>query len=45
MAVAKGQALPQTDEAPSQMISLAGIALASTLVLGAVAVSRRKRQY
>lgn len=45
LAVAKGQALPQTDEAPSQMISLAGIALASTLVLGAAAVSRRKRQY
>ena len=45
LAVAKGQALPQTDEAPSQMISLAGIALASTLVLGAEAVSRRKRQY
>lgn len=44
LAVAKGQALPQTDEAPSQMISLAGIALASTLVLGAAAVSRRKRQ-
>lgn len=45
LAVAKGQALPQTDEAPSQMISLAGIALASTLVLGAAAVSRRKRRY
>lgn len=45
LAVAKGQALPQTDEAPSQMISLAGIALASTLVLGAAAVSWRKRQY
>ena len=45
LAVAKGQTLPQTDEAPSQMISLAGIALASTLVLGAAAVSRRKRQY
>ncbi|WAU29049.1 collagen-binding domain-containing protein [Lactiplantibacillus plantarum] len=45
LAVAKGQALPRTDEAPSQMISLAGIALASTLVLGAAAVSRRKRQY
>lgn len=45
LAVAKGQALPQTDEAPSQMISLAGIALASTLVLGAAAVSRQKRQY
>ncbi|MGX7692038.1 collagen-binding domain-containing protein [Lactiplantibacillus plantarum] len=45
LAVAKGQALPRTDEAPSQMISLAGIALASTLVLGAAAVSRRKRRY
>ncbi|MBS0939050.1 choice-of-anchor A family protein [Lactiplantibacillus plantarum] len=45
LAVAKGQALPQTDEAPSQMISLAGITLASTLVLGAAAVSRRKRRY
>lgn len=45
LAVAKGQALPQTDEAPSQMISLAGIALASTLVLGAAAVSQRKRRY
>ncbi len=45
LAVAKGQALPRIDEAPSQMISLAGIALASTLVLGAAAVSRRKRRY
>ncbi|TBX39633.1 choice-of-anchor A family protein [Lactiplantibacillus paraplantarum] len=44
LAVAQGQSLPQTSEGADQMISLAGIALASTLVLGATAVSRRKRQ-
>lgn len=43
LAVAQGKSLPQTGETPSQAISLAGIALASTLMLGAYA-SRRKRQ-
>lgn len=44
LAVAQGQSLPQTSEGADQMISLAGIALASTLVLGATAISRRKRR-
>lgn len=43
LAVAQGKSLPQTSETPNQAISLAGIALASTLMLGAYA-SRRKRQ-
>lgn len=42
LAVAQGKSLPQTSES-NQAISLAGIALASTLMLGAYA-SRRKRQ-
>ncbi|MDV0430344.1 collagen-binding domain-containing protein [Lactiplantibacillus sp. DA1] len=44
LGVAQGQSLPQTGENTNQLISLAGIALASTLVLGATIVSRRKRQ-
>ncbi|MCT4458608.1 choice-of-anchor A family protein [Lactiplantibacillus paraplantarum] len=44
LAVAQGQSLPQTSEGADQMISLAGIALASTLVLGATAISRRKHR-
>lgn len=43
LAVAQGKSLPQTSETPNQAISLAGTALASTLMLGAYA-SRRKRQ-
>ncbi|MDC6397471.1 collagen-binding domain-containing protein [Lactiplantibacillus pentosus] len=43
LAVAQGKSLPQTSETSNQAISLAGIALASTLMLGAYA-SRRKRQ-
>ncbi|MCT3291900.1 collagen-binding domain-containing protein [Lactiplantibacillus pentosus] len=43
LAVAQGKSLPQTSETPNQAISLAGTALASTLMLGTYA-SRRKRQ-